>query len=491
MAVKMGASLFARVLIAALIAFAACPVGVGQLAAQEPFYRVINVTAGDILNVRSTPSARSTIVGKLAPDTMGIRLAGPSRRNGRSVWQKIRYGDVTGWVNAKFIAVAKQPDTAPKLATSENVSATLKKRIALVVGNGDYRHGLSKLTNAPNDGRDVAAALKKVGFDVVQITNADLESSKAALAKFAERAKGAEIALFFFAGHGIQVNGENYLLPTSANLKQPEDLLVEAMSMSDIMKAFREAAPALSIVVLDACRNNPVTGDLQEDARSRGLHGIKIGKGLAKRSGLPGMMIVYSTDPDNVASDGTGRNSPFSSAFLKNMQEPEVEVRLMFGAVRDTVVKATKGRQTPWMEEAVLGRYFFRPPPRIRTALFHGRWQAEHWTLLVDADRVELRKPPFTGVKPQVLSKATCGSVFKRTYTTAKVNLIRQELGNPRIEEWARRLKNTKTVRVMKVVCAYGANLYYFLLGDGTNLLAARFSEQDWLMLEQFDKDLR
>ena len=163
----------------------------------------------------------------------------------------------------------------------------------------------------------------------------------------------------------------------------------------------------------------------------------------------------------------------------------------MFGAVREAVVKQTRGRQTPWMEEAVLGRFFFKPPPEIRTSLFHGIWQAEHWTLDVNANRVQMLRAFAAEKNPKILSKAACGDVFERTYTTLKVERIRQELGNPRIEKWARRLSDTKTLRVMKIVCAYGANLYYFLIGKDTNMLVTRFSEQDWLMLEEFDKDLR
>ncbi len=466
------------------------------VSAQTQTYQVTGVAADDVLNVRSKPTTRSAVVGTLQPGASGIRLIGQPKQNGRTQWQRIQHRKAIGWVNQRFLQRSEQAATVPSdnaaqptLATSSQVAAKLKKRVALVIGNGKYRHGVTPLANAGNDGRDIAQSLKRLGFDVIQIIDADLKASKAALRTFSQRAEGAEIALFFFAGHGIQVNGENYLLPTSVNLQQPEDVLLQAISLSDVMAAFAEAKPALAIVVLDACRNNPATGTLEDNARSRGITSIKIGKGLAKRSGLPGMMIVYSTDPDNVAGDGIGRNSPFTKAMLAKMTEPEVEVRLMFGAVREAVVKATNGQQTPWMEEAVLGRFYFTPPPEIRTALFHGRWFAEHWTLEVDAKRVKLQKA--FAPETEIFTAAKCGSVFKRTYATLKVDRIRQELGNPRIAEWAKRLKNTKTVRVMKIVCHYGANLYYFLLGNDTQMLVARFSEQDWLMFEGFDKDLR
>ncbi|MEM7748638.1 MAG: caspase family protein [Pseudomonadota bacterium] len=485
-------SALARVVLLIIAAFA----GACAAVAQAPTFQVTGVEANDVLNVRSKPTTRSTVVGTLAPGTAGIRLIGQPKKNGRTLWQRIQHGKIVGWVNQRFLQrseiaarTAATKTDQPTLTTSSKVAAKLKKRVALVIGNGKYRHGVTPLANAGNDGRDIAQSLKRLGFDVIQIIDADLKASKAALRTFSQRAEGAEIALFFFAGHGIQVNGENYLLPTSVNLEQPEDVLLQAVSLSDVMAAFAEAKPALAIVVLDACRNNPATGTLEENARSRGITSIKIGKGLAKRSGLPGMMIVYSTDPDNVAADGIGRNSPFTKAMLTKMTEPEVEVRLMFGAVREAVVKATDGQQTPWMEEAVLGRFYFTPPPEIRTSLFHGRWFAEHWTLEVDAKRVKLQKA--FAPETEIFTAAKCGRVFKRTYATLKVDRIRQELGNPRIAEWARRLKDTKTVRVMKIVCHYGANLYYFLLGNDTQMLVARFSEQDWVMFEGFDKDLR
>ena len=484
-----------------LIVLSLCAVPVlvsetGGALAQSPgqTFEVVGVRGNDRLNVRARPSSRSAIVGRLSANTKGVQLQAGTRRNGRTIWVNVRHGRVSGWVNRRYLRrestpVRGEPAARPRLATSANVDGQLGKRVALVVGNGAYKNGISVLANAPNDGRDVGAALSKLGFDVVQLVDSDLRSTKAALETFAKRAKGAEIALFYFAGHGIQVSGENYLLPTSAKLAQPEDLLVETLSLSDVMDAFAEAKPALSMVVLDACRNNPITDVLRADARARGLHSMKIGKGLAKRSGLPGMMIVYSTDPDNVASDGTGRNSPFTKALLEKVSEPEVEVRLMFGSVRDVVVKETEGEQTPWMEEAVLGRFFFIPPPKIRTSLFHGRWQAEHWTLLIDKQSVEMSRA-FQS-KAEVLAQSKCGNVYSRTYSTLKIDRVRQELGNPRIEKWARGLKGTKTLRVMKIVCAYGANLYYFLLGRDAQMLVARFSEQDWLMLESFDKDLR
>jgi len=476
-----------------LMALALLAGGANAQAGPGETYAVTGVAADDVLNVRENPTVKSSIVQQLRPNETGVRRTGREQRNGRTTWVELDFGGYKGWVNGKFLrkesAAAAAAGKAPEADLSTGGEAVLGKRVALVIGNGSYRGGITRLDNAPNDGRDLAAALRATGFSVIEYIDADLVQTRQALQQFKTEARGAEIAMFFFAGHGMQINGENFLLPVSARIGRLEDVRAHTFSLSEVMDAFKEAAPSLSILVLDACRNNPATDVVAADARSRGLSGIRTKQGLARRSGLPGMMVVYSTDPDNVASDGLGRNSPFSAALLEGLEEPELEVRLMFGNVREAVVRETNGKQTPFVEEAILGRFFFKPPPEVRRELFFGNWSHEHWTLKIDTNVVSFLKPPYLGEKPDVLSQETCDGVYERTYALMPIASIKDELQNPRIEKWARESVDGKSVPFMRVVCSYGTNRYYFFLANGRNMLATRFSEQDWVMLEGVYKE--
>jgi caspase domain-containing protein/SH3 domain-containing protein len=480
-------------LISILLALALLTVGAYAQGSPAETYAVTGVAADDVLNVREKPTVKSSIVQQLRPKQSGVRLTGRDRRNGRTRWVELDFGAYKGWVNGKFLRkesrAAATASKVPETDLSTGGEAVLGKRVALVIGNGSYRGGVTRLDNAPNDGRDLAQALRATGFSVIEYIDAGLAQTRQALQQFKTEARGAEIALFFFAGHGMQINGENFLLPVSAQIGRVEDVRSQTFSLSDVMEAFKEAAPSLSILVLDACRNNPATDVIAANARSRGLTGIRTRQGLARRSGLPGMMVVYSTDPDNVASDGLGRNSPFSAALLEGLQEPELEVRLMFGNVREAVVQETSGKQTPFVEEAILGRFFFKPPPEIRRELFFGNWAHEHWTLKIDTNVVSFLKPPYLGEKPDVLSQATCGGVYERTYALMPIASMKNELQNARIEKWARESVDGKSVPFMRVVCSYRTNRYYFFLANGRNMLATRFSEQDWVMLEGVYKE--
>lgn len=478
--------IFALLLIACASLSAATP------AKAQATYAVTGVAQDDTLNVRQEPTTKSAIVSQLLPGQKGIRLTGRQSQNGPTEWVEIDAGNVKGWVNRKYlqaVAATRSVEPAPQTGEATGGEAVTGKRIALVIGNGHYGAGITPLANAANDGADLATALRSTGFNVIEVIDADLNRTRQALEQFANEASGAEIAMFFFAGHGMQINNENYLLPVSARIEQVEDVLSQTISLSQVMEAFKAAGPALSILVLDACRNNPATETVAQDARSRGLKGIRTKQGLARRSGLPGMMVVYSTDPDNVASDGNGRNSPFTAALLDKLHEPEVEVRLMFGGVRDEVVSETGGKQTPFVEEAILGRFFFKPPPEIRRELFFGNWAHEHFTLKVDAATVNFVRPPYMEAPPEILSKAACGDVYERTYAMMPIAKMKDELDNPRIEEWAKKNVDGKTVRYMRVVCAYRTNRYYFFLANGRDMLATRFSEQDWLMFEGVYKE--
>jgi tetratricopeptide (TPR) repeat protein len=224
------------------------------------------------------------------------------------------------------------------------------RRVALAIGNSDYRYA-PKLANPTNDESDFAQVLRRLGFDVVAGTNLDRHGMDDAIREFGRKLDGADLALFFYAGHGLQVGGRNYLVPVDAKLERAGDLALDAVDISTVL-AQMEAEKRVNLVFLDACRDNPLARSL---ARSLGTRGIAVGSGLASVQSAIGTMIAYATQPDNVALDGEGRNSPFTAALLKHIATPNVEIGTIMRRVRADVVTATHERQVPWDHSSLIG----------------------------------------------------------------------------------------------------------------------------------------
>lgn len=232
------------------------------------------------------------------------------------------------------------------------------RRVALVVGNGAYRNAPA-LPNPPNDSRAVADALRDLGFEVIEREDLDQSGMRATLAELAGRLDGAEAALLFYAGHGVQVNGRNYLIPIDATLNREADLYLQALSLDDALRVMEAAVPT-RLVILDACRDNPFTRSL---ARAMGAtRSASVGVGLAPVEAAAGTLIAYATAPDTKALDGDGANSPFTAALLKHMGTPGIDVRQMFGRVGGSVIGATNGRQVPWVSSSLVGDFSFKAP---------------------------------------------------------------------------------------------------------------------------------
>ncbi len=230
-------------------------------------------------------------------------------------------------------------------------------RVALVVGNGAYEHTLP-LTNPLNDAADVAAALRELGFEVIEGSDLDQAGFSRKVREFARAARGAEAAVFYYAGHGMQVEGRNYLLPVDARLSDEADLPFEALELS-VVTQLMERASDTNLVFLDACRDNPLAQGL---ARSLGAtRSTAVGRGLAPLDSGVGTLIAYATQPGNVAADGTGRNSPFTAAMLEHLATSGLEVNQFLNRVRRSVVLATDGQQVPWTHSALTGDFFLRP----------------------------------------------------------------------------------------------------------------------------------
>jgi hypothetical protein len=222
--------------------------------------------------------------------------------------------------------------------------AFAEKRVALVIGNAAYQNA-PRLPNPVNDGSTIAATLKDAGFDVVDSRH-DLAAAdtRRALRDFADRARDADIAVVYYAGHGIEVDGGNYLIPVDAKLERDTDVYDEGLSLDRVLLAV-EPAKKLRLVILDACRDNPFAKTMKRTVASRA-----IGQGLAKiEPSSPNLLIAYSAKAGSTAADGDGKNSPFTIALSKHLTTPGLDVRRAFGYVRDDVLKTTNNRQEPFV----------------------------------------------------------------------------------------------------------------------------------------------
>ena len=237
-------------------------------------------------------------------------------------------------------------------------SAHAQKRVALVIGNSAYQH-TSKLTNPRNDATDMAAALKRHGFQVIE----GLDLGKAAFDRimrdFALALKGSDAGVFFYAGHGMQVAGQNYLVPIDAKAEGAEALEFEMVRL-DVVHRIMERQTSTNILFLDACRDNPLARNL---ARSMGTRSSEIARGLAAVESGVGTLISFSTQPGNVALDGTGRNSPFAGALVRRISTSNDDLSALLIDVRNDVRKDTYNKQVPWEHSALTGRFYFGTPP--------------------------------------------------------------------------------------------------------------------------------
>jgi branched-chain amino acid transport system substrate-binding protein len=230
-------------------------------------------------------------------------------------------------------------------------------RVALVIGNANYTTA-AKLPNTENDARSIAGLLRSIEFDSVELAlNETANQLRATVQRFARQAAGADIAFVFYAGHGIEIQGNNYLVPVDAQLKNDLDIDFEAISLNLLMRAI---APAkrLGVVVLDACRDNPFLSRMEfTRGASRGTT-----RGLARVDPPGDTLVAYAAKAGAVAADGTGRNSPFTTALLKHLATPGLDVRLVLGRVRDSVIELTDRQQEPTIYGSMGGREVYLRP---------------------------------------------------------------------------------------------------------------------------------
>ena len=223
-------------------------------------------------------------------------------------------------------------------------------KVALVIGNGAYH--TAPLRNPPNDARDMARTLRDLGFDVMHRHNTDLVEMKRAVREFGDRIRRADVALFYYAGHGVQSEGRNYLIPVGAVIDSEPEVEYESVDAGFVIAQMEAAGTPLNIVILDACRNNPFARSFRSATR-----------GLTQVTAPTGTLIAYATAPGSVASDGDGENGLYTQELLRFMRMPGLSVEEVFKQVRISLNEKTDGDQTPWESSSLVGDFYFTGPP--------------------------------------------------------------------------------------------------------------------------------
>jgi uncharacterized caspase-like protein len=226
-------------------------------------------------------------------------------------------------------------------------TARAEERVALVIGNASYRE--LPLDNPLNDAADMAAALEQAGFRVILRRDADARMMRQAVREFATELRRADVGLFYYAGHGVQLGGTNYLLPVGTDIRSEADAEDLSLDVNYVLRTMEESQARVRLVILDACRNNPYPRSFRSAAR-----------GLAALTATRGSLIAFATAPGELAADGTGRNGMYTKHLLASLREPDTEALRVFQRTRAAVVRETAGRQTPWESTSLLGEFHFR-----------------------------------------------------------------------------------------------------------------------------------
>src|ERR1700756_5730408 len=237
-------------------------------------------------------------------------------------------------------------------------AALADKRVAFVVGNGAYKN-VAQLPNPPIDAKAMAATLRNVGFEVVEGTNLTRDKMTEKLLDFGKRAQGADIAVFFYAGHGIAISGTNYLLPVDADIKSEMDVKLGAAINIDLTLDQTMSDAKVKLVFLDACRDNPFAAKIKANSATRS---VSVQTGLAEMKSGEGTLIAFATGPGQTALDGQeGTNSPFTRALIAHITEPGIEIQQAMTEVRAQVNEETNKGQLPWGHTNLIGSVYLNP----------------------------------------------------------------------------------------------------------------------------------
>jgi len=238
-----------------------------------------------------------------------------------------------------------KPQQTVNSTATHAVDSTQLKRVALVIGNSKYLR--SPLRNPINDATDMGESLRKLGFDVTVETDMSLQSMEKAVSTFGKKLGENTVGLFYYSGHGVQHKGENYLIPVDVRLT-PSTIKYRAMAAGIILAEMEQANNTMNIIILDACRDTP----FETDTRS-------MSRGLARMNAPSGSLIAYATSPGDTASDGSGKNSPYTRGLLQYLEQPGLTIEMLFKRVRNSVIDETGGKQVPWEHSSLKGADFY------------------------------------------------------------------------------------------------------------------------------------
>ena len=278
-------------------------------------------------------------------------------------------------------------------------SAQADRRVAFVVGNGAYKN-VAALPNPPVDAKAMASALRNVGFEVVEGTNLTRDKMTERLLDFGKKAQGADVAVFFYAGHGIAISGTNYLLPIDADIKSEMDVKLGAAINIDLTLDQTMGDAKVKLVFLDACRDNPFAAKIKSNSATRS---VNVGSGLAEMKSGEGTLIAFATGPGQTALDGTeGGNSPFTRALLANVTQPGVEIQQAMTKVRAQVNEETNKGQLPWGHTNLIGSVYLNgapapaapgtaaaPSQQQVAAVQNSEVEVEFWRSIKDSSKAE------------------------------------------------------------------------------------------------------
>jgi hypothetical protein len=246
----------------------------------------------------------------------------------------------------------------PQIATNQEpvkesiqspLATNLGKRIALVVGNSNYK--VRPLKNPRNDADDISRSLRSSGFEVIDLRDATLQQMRTGVRQFGDRLINNDVGLVYYSGHGVEVKGRNYFIPVNADIMREDEIADQGLDVSLILEKMNTAGKGVNILIVDACRDDPFGRSFRSSSR-----------GLAQMDAPRGTIIAYATSPGKVASDGDPRerNSPYTKNLVKAMQQPNKPIEQVFKEVRRAVQEETKNQQTPWENTSLSGDFYFK-----------------------------------------------------------------------------------------------------------------------------------
>ena len=228
-----------------------------------------------------------------------------------------------------------------------------ESRIALVIGNSAYKFGA--LPNPRNDAELITRTLRGVGFEVISLLDADQVTMKKAMLEFGRKLRENNgVGLFYYAGHGVQIDGQNYMIPLGSNIKYSEEVPIQGVRFDEFLRTMERAESRINIAIFDACRNNPFKSSTRA-----------VSRGLARVDAPTGTIVAYSTSPGDVALDGAETNSPYTKALARAMQTPGITIEDVFKKTRREVIAVTSKKQVPWESSSLTGDFYFKKPNRL------------------------------------------------------------------------------------------------------------------------------